>query len=163
MRMSLLIIPDMKLLRDNLNIIVLLSIIMISCSDNSRNEYSKNIEKYLANEIQISKTMLVDTEVILVHVEACSYCIETITKRLNDSTYSHSKRIVVLIGKSNDIEISKRINEIDEKFQTYLDEERHIYRYETGFGKPFLLRFDNIGELVETIEIKDEDIYSILN
>lgn len=123
---------------------LLIVLFTLSCSSlKTECKYFEGFSLYMKNTFDFEVSS-VDRQIFyILPLAACDQCLKMnidILERLNSD---NSKITMILIGTTNDDELSKRIQLLTVKFKAINDKKSMVYKYETGLSKPLLVHIDD--------------------
>lgn len=137
-----------------LSIILIFTLLLISCKQESSYTYLSDLENYLYTELGIETSKLKENEYIFIlPLQSCDPCISKNFELIKNSTNDIH---IVLVGKPKPWQIPY-IEIFNKRFSVFEDLNEIAFEYETGLGKPLLVSKTS-GNIKVTVMYDDVEI-----
>lgn len=142
--------------------IVSVFVFLFACESNSSDKFI-HYNKYLENEFKLLKTDLDDkASIYIINLSSCSGCIELNLNYLKKQC-EQLEIDLVFIGNYQGTIWESEIGELMKCYKVYFDKDNSVAKYNISTSKPLLINFDIDGDIKNTQNIGDQEIYSLMD
>ncbi len=143
------------------SIILIMMQSLLFCGTKEGCEYFDSMNLYFANTFNVDLAKFDKTKALyFIPLESCENCIYSNLLMLQ--SVQTNNLIIVFVGNNYHQEWDILIEELRGKYNCFDDYNKEIYKYESGLGKPLLLKIKN-GECLGSKSIYENDLKEIKN